>query len=246
MADRKGTILAGGEGKRLLPLTYVTNKSLLPVFDKPMITYPLDTLKRSGVDNVCIVTGEDHLEDFIRFLEIYVRPTLTFTYRVQSKPHGTAHALLQSEGFFGEDKVVVVLADNVFGDATVPDSAFTDKYAYIFVKENSNPSLFGVVEIDSEGNAISIEEKPESPKSNLVLTGMYVYPNDVFRRIRQLKESLRGELELTDIIKEYMQEGLLKVVRVDGFWSDVGSFDSLLKASEYYSKLGKDVTGGKH
>ncbi len=239
MVNRKGTILAGGEGKRLRPLTYVTNKSLLPVFDKPMITYPLDTLKKSGVDNVCIVTGEDHLEDFIRFLEVYVRPELAFTYRVQSKPNGTAHALLQTEEFFMRDKVVVILADNVFSEASIPKEAFTDKYAYIFVKQSNDPSLFGVVELDKEGNAINIEEKPKNPKSDFVLTGLYVYPNDVFKRIRQLKESPRGELELTDLNREYMNEGLLKVVKVDGFWSDVGSFDSLLKASEYYSKIRK-------
>ncbi len=239
MANRKGVILAGGEGKRLRPLTYVTNKSLLPVFDRPMVTYPLDTLKKSGVDNVCIVTGEDHLEDFIRFLEVYARPELTFTYRVQNKPRGTAHALLQAEEFFGKEKVVVILADNVFSSAEIPGGAFTDKYAYIFVKESDNPSLFGVVELDKDGKVISIEEKPESPKSKFVLTGLYIYPNDVFKRIRQLKESPRGELELTDVNKEYMNDGLLRVVMVEGFWSDVGSFDSLLKASEYYAKLRK-------
>ncbi len=236
---RKGVILTGGEGTRLRPLTYITNKCLLPVFDKPMIVYPVETLKSVGITDIGIVTGEDHLEDFIRFLELYTEPGLSFTYKVQSKPRGTAHALLQAEEFFGAGKVAVILGDNIFESLSVSDAAFSDRYAYIFVKESDTPSMFGVVELGAGGEAISIEEKPERPKSNLVLTGMYIYPSDVFARIRELKESPRGELELTDINSEYMKDGLLKVVKIEGFWSDVGSFDSLLRASMHYAKFNR-------
>jgi len=227
----KGVILAGGEGTRLKPLTQVTNKHLLPVFDKPMIVHPLEILKSIGVKEVCVVTGGDYIADFMRFLGSGVNFGVRFTYKIQDGPKGIAHALLQAEDFFKNDKVVAVLGDNIFEKVDRPESALNDDYAYVLLKEVRNPQRFGVAVFDGNGDIVGIEEKPKEPKSNFAVTGLYIYPNDVFSFIKNLSPSERGELEITDVHNWYLKQGRLKAIKVHGFWSDAGTFESMLRAT---------------
>jgi glucose-1-phosphate thymidylyltransferase len=227
----KGAILAGGTGTRLKPLTEVTNKHLLPIFDQPMIVHPLNTLKQIGIDDICIVTGGEYIADFMRFLGSGARFEVRLTYKIQDGPLGIAHALLQTEDFFKKEKVVAILGDNIFEKVEVPKEAFEDDFAYIFLKEIKNPQRFGVAVFDENGNIIEIEEKPKLPKSNFVVTGLYIYPNDVFDFIKTLKPSARGELEITDVNNWYLKQGRLKAIKLKGYWSDAGSFTSWLKAN---------------
>jgi glucose-1-phosphate thymidylyltransferase len=227
----KGVILAGGEGTRLRPLTLVTNKHLLPVFDQPMIAHPLDTLKSMGVTDVCIVTGGEYMADFMRFLGSGSNFGVKFTYKIQDGPKGIAHALLQAEDFFKGSKVVTILGDNVFERVNVSKDVFNDNYAYVFLKEVKNPQRFGVAVFDHDGIITNIEEKPKEPKSNYAVTGLYIYPNDVFDFIKSLQPSARGEMEITDVNNWYLKQGRLKAIKLDGFWSDAGTFESLLRAT---------------
>jgi glucose-1-phosphate thymidylyltransferase len=227
----KGVILAGGTGTRLKPLTDVTNKHLLPVFDKPMIVHPLETLKQIGIDEICIVTGGEYIADFMRFLGSGSNFGVRFTYKIQDGPKGIAHALLQSEDFFKDQKVIAILGDNIFEKVDVPKEALEDDNAYVFLKEVKNPQRFGVAVFDGNGNVTYIEEKPKEPKSNFVVTGLYIYPNDVFNFIKTLKPSQRGELEITDVNNWYLNQGRLKAIKLEGYWSDAGTFSSWLKAN---------------
>ncbi|HLC51215.1 MAG TPA: sugar phosphate nucleotidyltransferase [archaeon] len=227
----KGVILAGGSGSRLAPLTNVTNKHLLPVFDRPMVAHPMETLKSMGIKNICVVTGGDYISDFMRFLGSGSNHDVHFTYKIQDGPLGIAHALLQAEHFFGKDKVVAILGDNIFERVEVPKEAFTDGNAYIFLKKVKDASRFGVAEFDGSGKVINIEEKPKQPKSDFAVTGLYIYPNDVFDFIKTLSPSARNELEITDVNNHYLKQGKLKAIMLDGFWSDAGTIPTLLKAS---------------
>lgn len=227
----KGVILAGGMGTRLRPLTEVTNKHLLPVFDQPMIVHPLNTLKQLGIENICIVTGGEYMADFMRFLGSGARFDVKLTYKIQDGSLGIAHALLQAEDFFKGEKVVAILGDNIFEKVNVSKDAFEDDYAYVFLKEVPNPERFGVAVFDDNGSVIEIEEKPKEPKSNYAVTGLYIYPNDVFDFIKTLKPSARGELEITDVNNYYLKKGRLKAIKLEGYWTDAGSFSSWLKAN---------------
>lgn len=227
----KGVILAGGTGTRLKSLTEVTNKHLLPVFDQPMIIHPLDILKRIGIKDICVVTGGEYMADFMRFLGSGAKFDVALTYKIQDGPLGIAHALLQTEDFFGKEKIIAILGDNVYERIEVPKEAFEDEYAYVFLKEVKDAKRFGVAVFDESGNLIRIEEKPTEPKSNFAVTGLYIYPNDVFDFIKTLKPSARGELEITDVNNWYLKQGRLKYIKIQGFWSDAGTFRSLLRAS---------------
>jgi len=227
----KGAILAGGTGSRLKPLTEVTNKHLLPVFDKPMILHPLETLKQMGIKDICIVTGGEYIADFMRFLGSGARFDVKLTYKIQDSPLGIAHALLQTEDFFGDEKVITILGDNIFEKVEVPKDAFEDDFAYIFIKKVSKPERFGVPVFDSSGKIIAIEEKPKEPKSSFAVTGLYIYPNDVFTFIKTLKPSARGELEITDVNNWYLKQDRLKAIKLEGFWSDAGTLPTLLRAN---------------
>ncbi len=229
----KGVILAGGEGTRLRPLTLVTNKHLLPVYDKPMIIHPLETLKSLGIKDICIVTGGEYMADFMRFLGSGKDFGVNFTYKIQDSPMGIAHALLQAEDFAkGEKKIAVILGDNIFEKVELGnDFDEDDNNAIIFLKEVEHPERFGVAVFDSNGKLIEIEEKPKFPKSKFAVTGLYIYPTDVFDFIKTLKPSARGELEITDVNNWYLKQGRLKYVIVKGFWSDAGTFPSLLRAN---------------
>jgi glucose-1-phosphate thymidylyltransferase len=241
----KGVILAGGTGTRLRPLTEVTNKHLLPVFDSPMIVHPLKTLKQMGIKDICIVTGGEYMADFMRFLGSGSRFKVRLTYKIQDGPLGIAHALLQAEDFFGKEKVVAILGDNIFEKVSVPRNAFEDDYAYIFLKKVSRPERFGVAIFDSTGQIIGIEEKPKVPKSDYAVTGLYIYPNDVFDFIKTLKPSARGELEITDVNNWYLKQNRLKAIKLNGFWTDAGTFPSLLKANILRAALTNPVILGR-
>lgn len=230
----RGVILAGGTGSRLYPCTLVTNKHLLPVFDKPMIFHPLEILKSLGIDDILIVTGGESIGDFMKLLGSGENFGVRLTYRIQDKPLGIAHALLSAEDFAKGDKIVVILGDNVFEKVEVDKSLITTgDNAIVFLKDVEDPQRFGVATFDKDGNVIEIEEKPKVPKTNYAVTGLYVYPPDVFDFIKILKPSARGELEITDVNNFYIKNKRLKAIKLDRFWSDAGTFPSLMRASVF-------------
>jgi len=232
----KGVILAGGYGTRLMPITKITNKHLIPVWDKPMIYYPLKTLKDVGIDDVMIITGPDHAGDFLRLLGSGKDFGVRLTFRLQDDAGGIAQALWLAEDFLrGEKKFAVILGDNVFEDnlrKAVQDFVASGNEACVFLKTVTDPERFGVAEI--RGNAIAnIVEKPREPKSNYAVVGMYLYSSNVFEIIRTLKPSGRGELEITDVNNEYVRRGKMGFAILSGFWSDAGTFPSLHRAAEF-------------
>jgi len=240
----KGVILAGGLGTRLMPCTKVTNKHLLPVYDKPMIYYPLKTLVGAGLSDIMIVTGGNNAGDFLRLLgngREFGLKDISYTY--QEGEGGIADALKLAEDFADNDKLVVMLGDNVIendiSDA-VKDFEKQDRGARIFLKEVHNPERFGVAEI-KDGKVINIAEKPEKPISSYAVVGIYMYDSDVFDIIRILKPSGRGELEITDVNNEYIKRGTMAYSILDGWWTDAGtSFESLFRASRL---VRKEITG---
>jgi glucose-1-phosphate thymidylyltransferase len=230
----KGIILAGGTGSRLSPCTDVTNKHLLPVFNKPMIYYPLYSLKEAGITNVLIVSGKGHAGDFLELLGSGAQFGMKLSYEVQEEAGGIAQALGLAENFAGNEKVVVILGDNIFENnisGAVKDFALQPKGAKVFLKEVKKPQSYGVAELD--GSTIkSIIEKPENPKSNLAVTGIYMYDSRVFDITKNLAPSRRKELEITDVNNFYLEQGTLTHEIFDGFWGDCGeSFESLHEAS---------------
>ncbi len=231
----KGVILAGGLGTRLMPCTKVTNKHLLPVYDKPMIYYPLKTLVGAGLSDIMIVTGGNNAGDFLRLLgngSEFGLKDISYTY--QEGEGGIADALKLAEDFADNDKIAVMLGDNVIeSDITGAVKEFNrqEKGAKIFLKEVDNPERFGVAEI-KDGRVINIAEKPEKPASRYAVVGIYMYDNDVFEIIRSLKPSDRGELEITDVNNEYIKRGTMAYSILEGWWTDAGtSFESLFRAS---------------
>lgn len=222
----KGVILAGGMGTRLRPLTNVTNKCLLPVYDEPMIYYPIRTLVESGVKDILLVCGGNAAGEFLRILgngEQFGLDRLHYTY--QAEPLGIAHALSLAESFVDGDPMCVVLADNLLEYPFPEEVAEFEEHpigARIFCTEVAHPEWYGVVCMDGMGNVKSIEEKPKKPKSNLVATGVYMYDSQVWDRINSLSPSARGELEVTDLNNIYLNDGLLKAHRLKGWWRDAG------------------------
>tara|TARA_R110000851_G_scaffold44148_7_gene108680 strand:- start:1211 stop:2011 length:801 start_codon:yes stop_codon:yes gene_type:complete len=235
MAKRlKGVILAGGTGSRLYPLTQVTNKHLLPVYDKPMIYYPLQTLKKMGCKDIMIVSGREHCGEILNLLGSGRDMGIRLSYEIQDDAGGIAQALSLCERFVGTSNVAVCLGDNIFDDdITTYDLEDFDGGSRIFLKEVSDPERFGVATVrkGSRCDVVSIEEKPEKPKSNLCVTGLYVDDNTVFNYIKNLTPSNRGELEITDVNNFYVADGLMSCHFLESWWSDAGTFDSLLKAS---------------
>jgi glucose-1-phosphate thymidylyltransferase len=230
----KGIILAGGHGTRLSPLTLITNKHLLPVYDKPMILYPLETLKKGGVNEIMIVCGREHAGHFMNFLGSGKEYGVKLSYALQSGAGGIADALGLAEDFAGQDKVAVILGDNIFeGDFSADFKAFENEPGgKVFIKEVPDPERFGVAEL-VDGKIVGIEEKPKVPKSNLATVGLYLYNADVFEKIKKLVPSGRGELEIADVNNMYVKEGSLSYGMIKGFWSDAGTFNSLLKTANW-------------
>jgi len=230
----KGVILAGGLGTRLMPCTKVTNKHLLPVYDKPMIYYPIMTLVNAGIKDILIVTGGNNAGDFLRLLgngREFGLKDISYTY--QEGEGGIADALKLAENFADGKKIFVILGDNIIQDnvsAYVEEFEKQPKGAKVFLKEVPDPERFGVAEI-KDGKIISIEEKPKVPKTNYAVCGLYMYDNDVFEIINNIKPSERGELEITDVNNEYIKRGTMTYSILKGWWTDAGTFESLFKAS---------------
>lgn len=234
----KGVILAGGTGSRLFPLTKVTNKHLLPVGSKPMIFHPIDKLLEAGVRDILIVTGPEHMGAFAQLLGSGAERQARFTYKVQDQAGGIAEALSLAEAFVGEERVVVILGDNIFQDSIaehVDDFVKQRSGAKIFIKDVPDPQRFGVAEI--EGNHIkSIEEKPAKPKSRDCVTGVYCYDNRVFAIISSLHPSKRGELEISDVNNVYIERGEMTFGRLQGWWTDAGTHESYQIANKLVFK----------
>jgi len=229
----KGIILAGGAGTRLHPLTKITSKQLLPVYDKPMIYYPLQTLLDAGIKEILIIVAPESAGDFLKLLGSGKEFGARFTYEIQDKPEGLAQAFILGKTFIGDDDVTMILGDNIFvGNETFLLDAIKSfkSGARVFAKKVPDPERFGVVDFDDGMNAVSIEEKPEKPKSNFAVTGLYIYDNSVVNRSENLAPSARGELEITDLNNIYLDEKDLDVRIYDGFWLDTGTFDALLDA----------------
>ena len=233
----KGVILAGGTGSRLHPCTKVTNKHLLPVYTKPMIYYPLHTLSSAGIEDILVISGKNHAGDFLKLLSSGKEFGVNLTYGVQEEAGGIADALYLARGFVGDDLSTVILGDNIFEDNIekfVQNFKDQKQGARIFLKEVSidEARRFGCAVVQ-EDKVLYVEEKPRDPKSNLVLTGLYMFDSNIFRRIEGLERSARGELEITDAISHYVKNGKCRHNIVEGFWSDAGTFESLFSSSQY-------------
>ncbi len=237
----KGIILSGGGGTRLTPLTKVTSKQLLPIFDKPMIMYPLETLLKAGIKEILIIVAPDHAGDYLKLLGSGKEWGARFAYEVQDKPEGLAQAFIIGENFIGQDSVCMILGDNIFfaegESASGGEDSLTQAIrnfqsgGHIFAKEVADPERFGVVKFDEKMNAIQIEEKPKEFLSNYAITGLYLYDQRVIAAAKQAKPSARGELEITDLHNWYLSKGELKVDIVKGEWIDAGTFESLYRAT---------------
>ncbi|MBT4111509.1 NTP transferase domain-containing protein [Candidatus Woesearchaeota archaeon] len=237
----KGVILAGGLGSRLAPLTFVTNKHLLPVYDKPMIYYPLETMRKAGITDVMVVIGGPHAGHFIPLLKNGEDFGMSIRYSYQEEEGGIAEALSLTEGFADGESIFVVLGDNIternfMQDVITMDHSSLAGNACIFLKETKMPENFGVVEWDS-GKLVSIIEKPKNPPSNQAVLGMYFFPYDVYTYIKKLSYSERGELEVTDLNNIYIKKGKMIAITHPEYWSDCGSFDTMLSTSLYMKQL---------
>ncbi len=235
----KGVILAGGLGSRLMPCTRITNKHLLPVYDQPMVYYPIQLLRSARIHDIFVVTGPEHVEDFKTVLGDGHELGVKLMFRTQEKPGGIAQALGLAREFVGSEKFAVVLGDNIFEHDLGPDIAnfeSSDMEAFLFLKEVGDAQRFGVAEV-KDNKIVSIEEKPKKPKSNLAVTGLYLYDaKSVFGVIANLKPSGRGELEITDVNNHYVKKGTCGFTQVKGDWSDAGTFESLFHASKVARK----------
>ena len=237
----KGIILAGGMGTRLYPTTKIITKSLIPVYNKPMIFYPLSTLMLAGIKDVLIISNPENIDDFKKLLNDGSDYGINISYKSQPKPEGIAQAFILGEEFIGNDHVCLILADNIFYGKTLPKTLLNVKNqlennddAIIFGYRVNDPERYGVIEFDENEKVISIEEKPNNPKSNYAAVGLYFYKNDVIEISKNIKPSNRGELEITDVNIEYLKQNKLKIKVFDSvFWLDTGTHDALVKASNF-------------
>ncbi|HYC79474.1 MAG TPA: sugar phosphate nucleotidyltransferase [Candidatus Binatia bacterium] len=232
----KGIILSGGSGTRLYPLTKITSKQLLPVYDKPMIFYPLQTLLDAGIKDILIIVAPDRAGDFLRLLGSGKDFGVRFSYEIQDKPEGIAQAYTIAETFIGDDSVCLILGDNIFEDDFSETIRNFKSGGLVFAKEVPDPERFGVIKFDESGKAVTIKEKPQEYLSSFAMTGLYVADNRVIKIAKELKPSARGELEITDVFDWYLKQNELMVEVVEGDWIDAGTFESLRNASELARK----------
>jgi len=226
----RGIILSGGKGTRLYPCTKVISKQLLPIYDRPMIYYPLNTLLKAGIKEILIIVAPEQAGDYLNLLGSGKQFGVRFTYEIQDEPNGLAQAFVIGENFIDQDDVCLILGDNIFSDDLSQEIKNFQSGAKVFVKQVPDPERFGIVEFDQNKKAISIEEKPLKPKSNYCVTGLYVYDNRVIEIAKKLKPSIRNEYEITDVNNWYLEKGELQVAMINGEWIDAGTFDSLLAA----------------
>ncbi|MFA5352475.1 MAG: sugar phosphate nucleotidyltransferase [Candidatus Gracilibacteria bacterium] len=231
----KGVLLAGGRGTRLLPLTKLTNKHLLPIFDKQMVYYPLLTLRKAGIREVLILTTPQHLKDFKKLLGDGKELKMKLSYKIQKEASGIAHALALSKSFVGKDNLALILGDNIFEENFSAAFKSFKSGGRIFLKAVKDPQRFGVATLAGK-KVVEIIEKPKNPKTNLAVVGLYLYDARVFDIVKNLKPSQRGELEITDVNNWFVKAGEIDSRNVKGKWMDAGTFESLVSASEYVSK----------
>ena len=229
----KGIILAGGNGTRLMPLTKVTSKQLLPVYNRPMIYYSLQSLITAGIKEILVIIAPDRAGDFLKLLGSGKELGCKITYEIQDNPGGLAQAFLIGANFIGNENVTLILGDNIFEDDFSESIRSFKTGGRIFIKQVNDPERFGVAEFNHQGKVISIEEKPAHPKSDYAVTGLYIYDRTVVDKAQSLKPSARGELEITDLNNLYLKEGSLDVAVVKGAWFDTGTFESLYDASSF-------------
>ncbi len=243
----KGVILAGGLGTRLRPITNVTNKHLLPVYNKPMIYYPLQTLVDAGITEIMIVSGPEHAGHFLHLLGSGKEFGVRLAYELQDEAGGIAQALGLAEGFVDGEAVAAILGDNIYEDdlsQAIQTFAQKPEGAHVFLKQVPDPERFGVAELAGD-KVVKIVEKPKTSVSNLAVTGLYLYDAHVFEIIKSLKPSARGELEITDVNNAYVVAGTLHYTKLSGEWTDAGTFDSLLKANLLAARTAASVTAGR-
>jgi glucose-1-phosphate thymidylyltransferase len=242
----KGIILAGGGGTRLSPLTKVTSKQLLPIYNKPMIYYPLETLMRGGITEILIITAPDRAGDFLRLLGSGKELGVKFTYEIQDNPEGLPQAFTIGENFIGEDNVALILGDNIFEDDFSEQIKSFKGGGHVFAKKVPDPERFGVVKFDESKKAQQIVEKPKEHISDYAVTGLYLYDNRVVEATKKLAKSARDEYEIVDLHNFYLEKGELTVSTVEGKWLDAGTFDSLLEANLLTAKReGSSLFKGK-
>lgn len=238
----KGIILSGGAGTRLSPLTKVTSKQLLPIYNRPMIYYPLNTLVKAGIKEILIIVAPEKAGEYLNLLGSGKKFGVKFTYEIQDKPKGLPEAFIIGETFLGDDDVVMILGDNIFEEDLSKHINSFKKGARVVAKKVPDPERSGVVEFDKKMKVLSIEEKPVKPKSNYIIPGFYICDSRVVKIAKELKPSKRNELEITDVLKYYLKLGELDVRKINGEWIDAGTFDSLIKANQLaQKKLHKDL-----
>jgi glucose-1-phosphate thymidylyltransferase len=235
----KGIILAGGKATRLRPLTKITSKQLLPVYNKPMIFYPIETLIRSGITDILIIIAPEYAGHFLNLLGSGKDFGARFTYEIQEEPRGLADAFIVGENFIGGDSVTMILGDNIFDEDFSGAIKNFEKGAVVFAKEVHDPQRYGVIEFDEQKNVLSIVEKPENPKSNFAMVGLYVLDNRASEFAKKVVPSARGEIEIPDVINQFKEAGELKVEILKSIWEDAGTFDSLLRVNNYMAEKAK-------
>lgn len=235
----KGIVLAGGRATRLRPLTWVISKQLLPVYNKPMVYYPIETLVKAGIKDILIIISPENAGMFLNILGTGEEFGAHFSYVIQKEPRGLADAFIVGANFIGNDSVTMILGDNIFEEDFSQAIKNFKSGAQIYIKKHNEPQRLGVVEIDVEGKVTSIEEKPKKPKSNYVSVGLYTYDNQVIQIAKNLKPSPRGEIEISgepSINNTYLKQNQLKAIKFDSYWQDAGTFDSLLEAGNFMAK----------